>query len=93
MPRTWYLFNCDPSPNAPYLPANYRRLTVKPTCTTGPHVCAINVFYPGSTAPLFPPSPLSNNIQQYITDGIATLLPQPQLPLNTKIFVYMWTCA
>lgn len=51
MPKSWYSFNCNIYPNSQYIAANYLRLSVKPLCTTGPNVCAIYVYYFGTTVP------------------------------------------
>lgn len=90
MPRAWYVFNGSTTGDATYAAGNYRVLNNgnKPACVNGFQVCAIYVYYPGTVKPLNP-FPLSENIKQYITDGIGTQVAQPQRPNNSKRYVYL----
>lgn len=91
MPRAWYVFNGATTADAQYAAGNYRLLSnnSKPACVNGIQVCAVYAFYPGPIAPLNPLAPLSTNIRQYIADGTATLVSQPQIPTDAKRYVYM----
>jgi len=64
-------------------------MTVKPTCTTGSNICAIYLYHPSAVGPVIAPSPLSANVQQYITDGLGSGVPQPEDPLLAKRYVYL----
>jgi len=89
MAKCWYAYNtANKCTNDPFLASSYRRLSVKPTCLDGWSICAILANGCGT----LPTSPLSNNIQLYIANGLATGLAQPQLPIFAKLYVYLRDC-
>ena len=69
----------------PTIAFNYRILTVKPGCLNGNVSCAIYA----ESGDGFPNVPLSDNLQQYITNALATLVAQPQDSGTAKKFVYL----
>lgn len=81
MARYWYAYNAV---GDPYSAASYRRQTTIPGCLNGPLICAI--YSPGGS--VFPP-PLSDNIKQYITNGLANNIAEPAIPAGSKFFVYL----
>ena len=91
MARSWYIFNGSISSNAQYDASNYRIISGanKPACVNGVQICAIYAYHPVTNTSNNPIAPLSKNIQQYITDGIATQVSQPQIPTNSKRFLYL----
>ena len=85
MSRYWYTY--DPAAGSAFVAASYTRLDIgKPTCLNGTEVCAI--YAPAGDVTPF--DPLSNNIQQYITAGLASggHVAQPQIG---KKYVYLRT--
>lgn len=89
MARSWYAYNCDNDCFAdPTLASSYRLMSDKPGCLDGPDVCAI-LAKGGGTVPA---APLSNNIRVYIATGLATGLAQPQIPVFSKLYVYLHSC-
>jgi hypothetical protein len=93
MPRAWYIFNGATNADAQYAAGNYRLIShsTRPACINGIQVCAVSAAYPGDVAPINPIAPLSANIKQYIADGLATQVSQPQIPTDTKRYVYLRT--
>ncbi|MBB6501665.1 hypothetical protein [Pedobacter cryoconitis] len=81
MANFWYAYN---GVGDPTLSSSYSKITGAPGCLNGPTVCAI--YVQGGT---FPVSPLPANILQYIADGQAKSVAQPQLPVGSKFFVYL----
>lgn len=80
MSRYWYAFN---SVGDPFSPTSYRKITSTPGCINGPLICA--VYAQGSTYPIG----FSNNILQYISNGLANNIAEPALPVGSKFFVYL----
>ncbi|MCX2483394.1 hypothetical protein [Pedobacter sp. MR2016-24] len=81
--KAWYVYN---GIGDPYHPTSYRRVNSKPKCEQGKRICAI---YTGS-GDIFPDSPLSGNITQYIAEAMVTNSTQPPcIKKRTKIFVYL----
>ncbi len=83
MANCWYIFGG--AGFDPLLASSYRRISGRPGCLDGSQICAI---YSPSCGTL-PDSPLSSNLQTYITNGLSTHLAQPQTPAFTKLFVYL----
>lgn len=82
MERAWYVF----TGGDPYDVNSYYRLTFKPVYfLCGDRVCAISAPDNGT----YPAHPLSENLQKYIRDGLATQMYQPDSPLGTKAYVYL----
>jgi len=89
MAKAWYAYNCGNNCAAnPTLASSYRLMSDKPACLDGPNICAI-LANGGGTVPT---APLSNNIRAYIADGLATGLAQPQIPIFSKLYVYLKSC-
>jgi len=84
MANTWYAY-IGGTAGDPTLARNYSRISGKPGCDTGAFICAIYAPDGG----INPTSPLSGNILTYIANGLSNLVPEPQLPLGTKFFVYL----
>ena len=82
MARCWYAFGGTGDPT---LASNYRLTHGTPSCLDGTEICVI--YAPGCGT--VPTSPLSNNIIQYISDGLCEQLAEPQLPVFSKLFVYL----
>ncbi|WP_367868001.1 hypothetical protein [Pedobacter sp. WC2423] len=80
MARFWYSYN---GIGDPILPTSYNQALVKPTCITGPVVCAI--YSPGAFNPT---SPLSSRLRTYIANIQLALIPQPDSNLASKKYVY-----
>ena len=84
MARHWYAYivpNSDPR-----LSSNYQLIkNGGPTCISGNQLCAIYSPEGG----LFPFSPLSQNLQDYIAAALATGIAQPDFPEGSKFFVYL----
>lgn len=92
MPRAWYVFiGSLNNSNAQFDAANYRLLSIsnKPACVNGTLICTINVYHESVIAPIYPFTPFSRNIIQYIVDGLATQVSQPQIPTDSKRYVYL----
>lgn len=81
MPRAWYAYN---GVSDPYLFTSYSLSNGTPGCIDGNDPCAIFVYNGGS----IPEGSFSANIRIYIADLMVTSLAQPQLPSNTKKYVY-----
>ncbi|MBB6501600.1 hypothetical protein HDF25_003775 [Pedobacter cryoconitis] len=82
MARCWYAFGGTGDPT---LAGNYRLLHQTPGCLDGTQICAIYAMGCGTV----PVSPLSTNIVKYIHDGLSNLVAEPQLPIFSKLFVYL----
>jgi len=80
MARAWYSYN---GTGNVLVSASYNRISGDPGCSGSKTICAIYSLNGG----LKPVSPLSGNIQQYINDALAFGLPQPQMPIDTPLFV------
>ena len=80
MSRFWYSYDAV---GDPFALSSYRRQTRMPGCLNGPIICSI--LAPGGD---IYPSHLSNNMQQYIADGLASTIAEPSLPPGSKIYVY-----
>lgn len=86
MARYWYS-HVVPSAD-PRLASSYQLLTINngiPRCLSGATMCAINAPAGGP----FPFSPLSSNLLTYIAAALANGVPQPELPLGSKFYVYL----
>jgi hypothetical protein len=81
MARAWYTYDGSGDVNQP---SNYNLTTVKPACRTGAQMCAIYAVYGGLN-----PFEITEALQVYIANGLATGLPQPQTPAGAKKFVYL----
>ncbi|MBB6501664.1 hypothetical protein [Pedobacter cryoconitis] len=85
MGLNWYAY-IGGTAGDPTLARNYSRIVHgKPGCVFGAFVCAI--YSLGGM--ITPYSPLTPNIQTYIANGLANLVPEPQLPVGSKPYVYM----
>lgn len=83
MARAWYAYVGDGAINQP---ANYIYISLKPLCRNGCDLCAIYACYGG-----FNPCEISENLQLYIANALATCIAQPQYPIFAKKYVYMRT--
>jgi len=79
MARTWYSYVGGNELE----PSSYFRSTIKPSCLTGPNICAIYA-YNGDTNP----SAFSQRLQDYISNALINQTPQPSGP-GVKKFVYL----
>ena len=84
MANSWYAY-VGGSAGDPTLARNYTRIAGSPGCVNGPFVCAIYAPSGG----INPTPPLSANILTYIANGLSNLVAEPQLPVGSKLFVYM----
>lgn len=82
MARYWYSYIGTGDPTVGF---NYRLITVKPGCLNGNVICAIYALAGDG----FPKTPLSINIQQYISNALGTLVAQPQDSGRAKKYVYL----
>jgi len=82
MAKSWYVFmgGTDPS-NC----ANYFRVSVKHSCLCGDEICAIYSNDDGQQ----PTAPFSRNLLLYIATAVATGTIQPEVPINSKKYVYL----
>jgi len=83
MAKAWFAYI---GTGSPVLPENFLRMTDKPACTIGFHLCAIYAEN-GSTSG--PPSNISQNLKSYIANGFSNGVPEPRLPDGAKKYVYM----
>ncbi|CAM4422834.1 hypothetical protein SAMN06265348_1185 [Pedobacter westerhofensis] len=92
MAKAWYVYNGSTNADAQYSAGNYRILSPdnKPACVNGTQICAIYANFTG-TSPTLNPDILSLNIKQYIANGLATLVAQPQIPTDAKRHIYLKT--
>lgn len=81
MSRSWYVFIGDNPTNA----LNYYRINIKHTCLCGDKICAIYAYDGG----INPKEPLSPNLQVYISKALLTGQLQPDIPWDTKKYVYL----
>jgi len=82
MARSWYSFkggNFDVEQ-----PSSYIYSPAKPSCRTGFALCSIYAVYAGAH-----PLVISDNLSNYIADGLANGVPEPALPVGSKKYVYM----
>jgi hypothetical protein len=80
MPKAWYFFmGSDP------LAAESYHYVSKHSCLCGDTICSIYVYNNGNK----PVSPLSENMQLYIKDALATGQLQPAKPYHAKKYVYL----
>ena len=79
MPRCWYTYTGG---NA-LEPSSHFRSSTKPSCLTGPSICAI--YAPSCD---ISPSPFSQNMQNYISNALTTQVPQPS-GVGNKKYVYL----
>lgn len=82
MANSWYAYD---GLGDPYNVSSYRRVTVKPTCTSGVDICSVYLLGETSTTPL---SPFTTAILNYITAALATQVPQPHDGPTLKPYVY-----
>ncbi|MGY0036923.1 hypothetical protein [Pedobacter sp. NJ-S-72] len=83
MARLWYTFIGG---NDPTNFLNYYKISVKHECLCGNQICAVYVAGNGNS---HPDTNFSQNIQQYIKDALSTGQIQPEIPFNTKKYVYL----
>jgi hypothetical protein len=83
MARRWYSYVVPSSD--PRLASSYQLMTAPPLCTVGPRLCAIYAEFSG----LFPLSPISVNLQQYIATALANGTPQPLPGSGSRYYVYV----
>lgn len=81
MARAWYSYT---GTGAVDQPVNYIFSSTDPLCRNGIDLCSVYALYGGPN-----PSIISDNLQTYIANGLATQLPQPQTPIGAKKYVYM----
>ena len=82
MSKIWYAYiGGDPKDVS-----SYYRITVTHNCLCGDTICAL---YADKNEFLHPSSPLSDNIQLYIDNALATGQMQPQAPTLAKKYVYL----
>lgn len=81
MARNWYAYN---GIGDPLLVSSYNLALSKPTCINGNILCAIYAFGFGPT-----PTYISVNMRFYIQNAQLTLITQPDLPPNSKKYVYL----
>ncbi|MBB6270420.1 hypothetical protein HDF26_000847 [Pedobacter cryoconitis] len=84
MARSWYAF----IGGNPIEITNYYKATVKHSCLCGDQICAIYAVDAGANN-LHPPFPLSDNMKQYIQNALITGQIQPEIPYNTRKYVYL----
>lgn len=82
MARSWYAFIGG---NDPTDIKNYFKITIKHNCLCGNQICAI--YATGDD--LIPTIPFSRNILEYINQALITGQIQPEIPYNTKKYVYL----
>jgi len=82
MKRSWYAFYGG---DDPLNEKNYIKMPVGPLCLCGDKICAIYVYSESRQLN----QPLTNNLQQYIKDALATRFIQPEYPFDAKKFVYL----
>jgi len=89
MARAWFAYTNTGSD--PLLASSYRLATTTiPACRNGVEVCAIYVYVlPGIPNPVgsSPLSPLSPNIQEYITNGLVTFSAQPDFDGGAYVYL------
>ena len=86
MERFWYSYvipDGDPRLSSSYHLLKINNGTLR--CSTGTRLCAINAPEGG----LAPFSPLSQNLQDYVAAALANGVPQPELPIGARLFVYL----
>lgn len=84
MIKSWYAFIGG---DDVFNPMNYIRLTngSKHICLCGDKICA--VYLPDNGR--HPQSPISDNLQNYITNALVSGQLQPQIPWASKKYVYL----
>lgn len=89
MARAWYAYTNTGSD--PLHAGSYRLVTVSPSCINGSQVCAINAYYVGSAPAIgsSPISPLTKNLQEYISNVLVSFIAQPRIPEGAKAYVYL----
>lgn len=88
MGRAWYAYTNTGSD--PLLASSYRLVTTMPACRNGIEICAIYAYFIGDVLPAIgssPRSPLTTNIQLYITNGLVSFSAQPDT--DGGAFVYL----
>lgn len=78
--RAWYIY--DPSSGPVDQPGVYFKANYKPTCRNGSQICAIYAEDSGDYLNF-----VSDNLLQYIADGLSTGLAQPLG--NVKKYIYL----
>lgn len=81
MSRSWYAYIYGDPLDA----QNYAKLTIQHGCLCGDRICAIYSYGIG----IQPVSPLSLNIQNYISNALITGQLQPEIPFDSKKYVYL----
>lgn len=82
MANSWYIYN---GTGDPFIPSNYLRTTITPTCINGCNVCAVYLL--GETDPV-PVAPFTGNILTYLINSFATQTSQPT-GAGRKSYVYL----
>jgi len=80
--RAWYVYN-GLGFSIETL-SNFTLIDGIPGCLDGSQLCSIYAAY-GGTNPLV----ISDNLKKYISNGLSKFIAQPDLPINSKIFVTM----
>ena len=81
MARIWYSYDTIGNP---YAISSYRQTTTTPGCLNGPVICAIYATNGGDH-----PLSISNNLREYIANGLSNNVAEPALPAGSKFFVYL----
>jgi len=80
MARSWYAYDTIGNP---FSPTSYRKQTSVPGCLNGPIICTIYA----TAGNIYPR--LSNNLLEYIANGLANNVAEPALPVGSKFYVYL----
>ena len=80
MARCWYSYIFG----NPFESSSYYPSTQKPSCITGNRICAIYAYDCD-----FGPIQFSDRLMIYISNALITGVPQPNIPIRSKKFVYL----
>jgi hypothetical protein len=81
MSRFWFSYD---TVHSPFLPSSYKRQISTPGCINGPVICAIYARGFGEQ-----PEFISDNLRQYIADGLSNYVAEPATPPGSKFYVYL----